>query len=312
MEEIDWRCLNIFEFIDLIRTEELALSFSKRIGLIDCQKKCDCGRDMKLVKNMAKKHGEEFKCGSGRGVCLKRKSILDGSWFSNAKIGIQQGLLCIMTHSAEINAKHYSFFTKIKSSATVADWRSFFRDLYAAELDRTETQKIGGIGLTVEVDESIMFRRKSHVGRLLRGEEAMQWIVGGICRETGDVFAVKVPNRNTETLLSAIIQKIEPGTRVITDRWRGYYSLAAYGYFHDSVNHSFNFVDPNDESIHTQNVERMWKTLKSVIPKESKYEIRWSYLCEFVFKQRNNWFSLNLGERMKLIIYKLKELYFHI
>ena len=46
------------------------------------------------------------------------------------------------------------------------------------------TKKIGGPGLTVEIEESKFGKRKYNVGRLIEG----QWVFGGICHETPRYF----------------------------------------------------------------------------------------------------------------------------
>jgi hypothetical protein len=140
------------------------------------------------------------------------------------------------------------------------------------------------------------------VGRLLSNEDQGIWVFGGICRETRDAFIVEVPNRDSQTLTFAIEQHVEPGTHIISDGWRGYLGLSAQGWDHQWVNHSINFVNPEDTTVHTQTVERMWKTLKKTIPKECNSKLRWGYLNEFLFKQRSRWYTLTIGERIKLIL----------
>ena len=79
--------------------------------------------------------------------------------------------------------------------------------------------------MTVEIDESLIFKRKTNRGRLLNGEQESNWIFGGICRETGEAFLVRVQDRSARTLLAAIRENIMPGTRVISDCWRSYQGL---------------------------------------------------------------------------------------
>jgi transposase-like protein len=167
------------------------------------------------------------------------------------------------------------------------------------------------VGLTVEVDESLVFKRKSHCGRLLANERDEIWIVGGICRETGDAFIVPVQDRSALTLLEVIRDNVVSNTRVFTDYWSAYSQLSSEGYPHSRVNHTYNFLNPEDKNVHTQKIERMWRTLKSIIPKGCNSETRWTYLAEFIFKQKNKWFSLSPGERLHLILRKIKEIKFN-
>ena len=49
-----------------------------------------------------------------------------------------------------------------------------------------------------------------------------QWIFGGICHETREVFIVAVPNRSAAVLLGVFREKIFEGTTVISDCWSSY------------------------------------------------------------------------------------------
>jgi len=60
---------------------------------------------------------------------------------------------------------------------------------------RQGPQLIGGPGLTVEIDQSKFGKRKYNTGRFVEG----QWIVGGICRETKDVFLAVCPDNKRRT-----------------------------------------------------------------------------------------------------------------
>ena len=111
---------------------------------------------------------------------------------------------------------------------------------------------IGGTGLTVEIDESKFGKRKYNKGRLVEG----QWVVGGICRETGDVFLAVCPNnkRDAETLLDIIERHVDKQSTVITDCWRAYNELDREGWQHLTVNHEYNFVGASLHVLNHSNV----------------------------------------------------------
>ena len=83
-------------------------------------------------------------------------------------------------------------------------------------------KKIGGPGLTVEIDESQFGKRKYNRGTIIGRRFA--WILGGVCRETGDMFLVPCPDnkRDKPTLLAIILANVEQGTTIYTDGWAAY------------------------------------------------------------------------------------------
>ena len=97
--------------------------------------------------------------------------------------------------------------------------------------------KIGGPGLEVQVDETLIYRRKYGVGRLTREI----WLVGGVCLpQPGGLFLVAVENRNSDTMTNVLSDWVLPYSVLITDQWRPYYSTAIISEMerHETVNHS--------------------------------------------------------------------------
>jgi transposase-like protein len=308
--EIDWKTLNYDEFVDIIGDEAQAFAFCWEFGLIDHVRACDCGREMAPQKDQQQKYGLRFACTASRLICNRKASILKGSFFARACLPVSTSLKCIAGYAVEANNAQLGFYAGIRSPNSIVNWQNYFRDACSEFIAARRGLKIGGAGLTVEVDESLLFKRKNHAGRLLANEASGIWVVGGICRETNDCFVVPVTSRDAETLRAIIEENVEPGTQVMTDCWRGYSGLGECGFRHRSVNHSINFIDPDDRSVHTQKIERMWKSLKKAVPKECNSQLRWSYIQEFLFKQRYGWYKLTIGERIHLILTQLKAVRF--
>ncbi|GFQ64168.1 DDE_Tnp_IS1595 domain-containing protein [Trichonephila clavata] len=97
-------------------------------------------------------------------------------------------------------------------SQAVADWRNYASDVLIDYIV-VNTEKLGGGGKTVEVDESKIGKRKYNRGHFVEG----QWVFGGVERETGRCFLVAVHDRTAETLLGLIESWIEPGKTFISD-----------------------------------------------------------------------------------------------
>jgi len=94
--------------------------------------------------------------------------------------------------------------------------------------------------MTVEVDESKFGKRKYNKGRVVEG----QWVLGGICRETNDVFLALCQDNKHDapTLLDLIKRHVHKKSTIITDCWRAYHQLDQHGWQHLTVNHEYNFV----------------------------------------------------------------------
>ena len=121
----------------------------------------------------------------------------------------------------------------------------------------------------VEIDEC-------HVGAKVRGAHgrppAPGKIIFGIkCRTTGLVLLFPVADKSRATLLPILIEHVDEGSEIISDKFSSYVTrngnshLEESGFEHYFVNHSLHFVDPVDPSIHTNNIERTWRSLKNSI-----------------------------------------------
>jgi transposase-like protein len=54
-----------------------------------------------------------------------------------------------------------------------------------------------------------------------------------------------VPNREAQTLLAVIYEKVLNGSTIYSDCWSSYEKLSKLGYTHLTVNHTYNFLDPD-------------------------------------------------------------------
>lgn len=73
----------------------------------------------------------------------------------------------------------------------------------------------------------------------------------------------------------------------MSDCFKAYGCLQSEGYKHATVNHLYNFVDP-DSGAHTQNIERAWRDTRGNIPRYGTRTKHYAgYLAEFLFKRKS-------------------------
>jgi hypothetical protein len=291
--------MNIFEIANETETCEKSLLFAIRLGLVNTtQHLCPkCGFMMKLEVGKTRHNiNKRWRC--GRKLCMFSQSIFKNSIFDGIHIKIGDLIKIIYCWSV-------GFRVTDTSLHTVINWYKIFRKILVLNYMCQSTEKIGGAGLTVEVDETHICKRKYNVGRVLISES--KWIVGGVCRETGDIFLAMTERRNSSSLRQILINNVATGSTIKTDCWKGYANLSQDGFFHASVNHIYNFVSPIDRRIHTQNIERIWRSLKSFMPKSIKANKKNEYLIQFLFERRNN--NGNKLDRFEKFIDIVKDIY---
>ncbi|XP_071629481.1 uncharacterized protein [Temnothorax longispinosus] len=170
--------------------------------------------------------------------------------------------------------------TGVSSSATIVDWFNFCREVCVFWAEQ-HSEKLGGPGHIVKIDEAKIGKRKYNRGRLVRDN----WIFGGYERGSKKIFIVPVQDRTKTTLLACIKKWILPGTTIMSDCWKSYNCLNNEGFQHATVNHSLNFVDP-ESGAHTQHIERVRREVRGNIPRYGTREDHvLRYLCEFFFKR---------------------------
>jgi hypothetical protein len=147
------------------------------------------------------------------------------------------------------------------SKKTIIKYFKAFRELCSDDLDLNNFQ-IGGPGVIVEINESLMAKVKHYRGKDLKRKQI--WVFG--LKERGELFKLKflyidlikilgrkkaifrvVEARGAENLIPMILQHVRPGSIIMSDCWRAYANIYKHGYIHHQVNHSLHFVNP--ESI---------------------------------------------------------------
>ena len=289
--------MKIAEHHAIFADSQKAIAELSRRGLLMTSCVCVCGNDMWL-KETACGDGQIFRCNAKR--CRKKRSIRHGSFFSKSRLDLKQQMLLIHLFSKRypewLVLEDYDF-----AQHTVVDWMRFCREICVGVIETMTVGCIRGPDIIVEIDESVIVRRKYERGRLL----STQWMFGGVERTEGGhgrCFVEFVERRSEDVLLEIIRRRIHPESRIMSDGWRAYRNLQEVGFRHDVVVHERNFVSPDDEEVHTQSVESLWSNLKRFLRTKgtNRSPHNWEYVCEFVYRRLNqNWFE-SLLEHIKL------------
>lgn len=246
------------DFGHIIRSEESAEDFLKSRGILGTRAPTcledGCGRTMTRIS----KQGRFVWCCPDH----KKKNIScrTGTFLERQKLSNVQFIL-ICNAWADMETIQKAQQKTGLGEKTVLQWYQHFRDVCSQKLVSV-TEKIGGPGLTVEIDESVIAKRKHNRGRTVKE----RWVFGGICVETDEMFMLQVERRDAQTLLPILEANVAPGSIIHSDGWAAYQGIAAMPvnprFTHLAVNHKENFVDPNTGAC-TNHVERMWGGVKS-------------------------------------------------
>ncbi|PSN42804.1 hypothetical protein C0J52_20542 [Blattella germanica] len=137
-------------------------------------------------------------------------------------------------------------------------------------------------GCVVQVDESVVTRRKYNRGRLVKE----QWVVGIYDTSLRRGIVLFVSRRDRQTLVPLIRDYVLPGTTIYTDGWSGYTGLNRAGYTHMVVNHRDHFVDPTTGAC-TNAVEGYWSKLKGFLRQTNtlKSTLLPEHIDEFMWRE---------------------------
>lgn len=269
--------IDMFQYLDLYNGRE-GINHLMGIGLLPKAAECKvCLSDERVTiqNNSRSKDGVCFRCT----LCKSTTSIREGSFFSGSHLTLREIVSIVLCFVMESSSCSASCLLRINKNV-VLDWYNFCRDV-AVETLSMHTMVIGGPGMHVQIDESLLMKRKYNRGRLVKS----QWVFGAYCVEQSKGFLFFVENRSEETLLPLITRHIADGSIITSDLWKGYYNINKFGFEHRTVNHSRNFVDPIT-AADTNSIEGFW----SVIKRKLKYifgsqgELKQRHLQEFVYR----------------------------
>ncbi|GFT39876.1 mitotic-spindle organizing protein 2A [Trichonephila clavipes] len=259
------------------------LEWCMKANLIASHYECPkCKKNMRLQERKGTVDGYEWRCRNqskdNRHDVVR--SVRKGTWFSESKLAIT--IILRLTRYWFGKSMNAFVVNDLKvNKNTVVDWYMFCREVCMLACVK-ESEKLGGVGEIVEIDESLFGKMKYGKGRRVNGK----WVFGGVQSESNKCFFRVVESRTKEELLKVIHEWILPGTTIISDCWKAYDCLSDEGYVHLRVNHSLTFVDP-ETGAHTNSIEGTWSAIKKGLHKAHAKGQFDSYLAEYMWRRSN-------------------------
>ena len=252
-------------------------------NLIKAAHRCErraCRRAMVLIARDGT-DGYRWRC--PRRQCRSTKSIRDGSLFQQSRLSLKLLLALIYCWCVGMRLTTVCIVLGL-SEPTVVDWFNFLRE----ECTYTLLQApiiLGGEGSIVEIDESLMVKRKYQRGDIR--VQHNQWVFGIYDRRRHVGFIQFVHERTAQVLLPIIDAHVTPSSTIYSDGWAAYRHLGHHGYQHAVVIHDNNFVDPVT-GVHINGVEAYWSRAKQKLKAVygSQLHMIPSYLDEFMWRER--------------------------
>jgi transposase-like protein len=267
-------------------TTDKALDFAFETGLLHQSMTCDsCRETVTIIIEQDKNalDGVRFWCRQ----CKRPFSIRRNSIFWKQRIALP-GLISVMSKFLSGQGVHQTADETGLSVPCILKFFAKCRDVCKRTLEMDQLM-IGGPGLIVQCDESMMFKRKYNRGRATGGRTMQanprRWVFGGYCVNQKKGFLFPVLRRNAETLIPLIEAHVVRGSEIHTDKHRAYSTLRQRGWVHKTVNHKANFVDPIT-GANTQGIESFWSCIKRQLKRVygSQGQTRFDRLHEYVYR----------------------------
>ncbi|KAJ1519070.1 hypothetical protein ONE63_011312 [Megalurothrips usitatus] len=191
--------------------------------------------------------------------CKQFRSICKETFFEGTHVSFEDTFIAHWTWICHVSSRDASKLTGITREA-LEQYHRYFRDIASWKILSMPRFQLGGEGVVVQIDESVVTKRKYNTGSGVRKTSVEKWVLGiyDINLKLGVV--VYVVKRHKTTLMPLIQEYVKPGSVIWTDGWAAYKGHDKCGYAHHTVNHSKDFKSADGTC--TNGVEGYWSTLE--------------------------------------------------
>lgn len=168
----------------------------------------------------------------------------------------------------------------------------------------------------VEIDETQLYREKKSFAPGRPYEFSNVWIIGFKERKT-DRFLIFPTIKRTEAIfIPLLLSHVKLRSTIYTDCFSVYVNnkkflpeskLQSLGYIHSFINHKISFVNQIFNNIHTNTIERLWRTLKEHTKKHKTKHLYLLCIGRFFFHK-----SLKKELQLAYLVKQLNEKKLHI
>jgi transposase-like protein len=168
-------------------------------------------------------------------TCQRRVSVISGTMFQGTRKPLKlwfQAMWYVTSQKFGGNALGLQRVLGLGSYQTAWSWLHKMR----RAMVRPERERLSG---NVEVDETLV-GGEEHGGKRGRGAGRKSIVVIAVevhePKGFGRVRMQRIPDASGGSLVPFVCNSVEPGSRVLTDSWRGYNALPQHGYRHKKIN----------------------------------------------------------------------------
>ncbi|BHF83518.1 hypothetical protein SprV_0902666100 [Sparganum proliferum] len=274
------RRTNTEEVMGTVNSEKI-VEYCQARGLLPTVLTCQCRYQMRLQVRKRSTDGYVFGCSR----CRKRKALRSGSVFERSRLAIGTIMRILLAFLRGTRVSKCEEDVGV-CHTTAVEWYAICRSVCSAALMR-ETGQIGGPGVEVHIDKTLINRRNFNVG----GRRRRWWLVGMYDTKRKKALFEQVNDRSWTALISVIRRWVAKGSVIVTDEWKTYKRLPSEGYKHFSVNHSKNSKDPTTGK-YTNAIEAYWSRLKRKLHEGGPVSgpAIWTHVDEVRYRL---WFGLN-------------------
>ncbi|KAE8746882.1 hypothetical protein FOCC_FOCC006302 [Frankliniella occidentalis] len=237
--------------------------------------------------------------------CRRYTSLCSDTFFEGTHLSFEDTFVCLWTWCAHVAQTDTANVTGITREA-VNQYHRYFRDIASWKILEMPPRQLGGEGVIVQIDESVISKRKFNRGRGLRKTIKEKWVLGIYDTQQKLGVVLYVVKRDKQTLVPLIRQYCVVGSDLWTDGWAAYKGLDKHGYQHHVVNHSKEFKSADGTC--TNGVEGYWSRLKLYCRHTGvlKSKLLAEHIDEFMYRQH---FRGDTPFKFRTIIEHIKERY---